>query len=82
MSKNQKRKYSKKTYPANQKFGNKESSKKPDFYGEHKNTIWTIIVLIVLTIFFIVNNTRDVPERGPYPPNYNEKNIPDEINYN
>lgn len=37
----------------------------------YKNTVWTIIFFIVLTIFFIVNNTKSVPDRGPYPPNYN-----------
>ena len=38
---------------------------------KHKNTIWTIVIMLVLIIFFIVNNTRDVPEHGPYPPGYN-----------
>lgn len=37
---------------------------------KHKNTFWTIVILVVLTIFFIVNNTREEPEEGPYPPNY------------
>lgn len=37
---------------------------------KHKNTFWTIVIIIVLTIFFIINNTRDEPEEGPYPPNY------------
>jgi uncharacterized integral membrane protein len=44
--------------------------KEPDFYTKHKSTLWTVIVLIVLTIFFIVNNTREVPDQGSYPPNY------------
>ena len=26
--------------------------------------------MIILTIFFVVNNTRSVQERGSYPPNY------------
>lgn len=36
----------------------------------YKNTFWTAVILIVLIIFFIVNNTKSVQERGPYPPNY------------
>jgi len=52
----------------------KEIEKKSDFYHLHKNTIWTITILILLTIFFIINNTRKVPEQGPYPPNYNGVN--------
>ena len=48
--------------------------KKSDFYHKHKSTIWTVIVLIVLAIFFIVNNTRKIPEQGSYPPNYNGVN--------
>jgi putative exporter of polyketide antibiotics len=35
-----------------------------------KSTIWTVLTIIVLLIFFIVNNTRTEPEEGPYPPNY------------
>lgn len=38
---------------------------------QYKNSFWTIVVLVVLAVFFIVNNTRDEPEQGPYPPNYN-----------
>ncbi len=41
---------------------------------KYKNTFWTIVILIILTIFFIVNNTRDEPREGPYPPNYNHGN--------
>jgi len=48
----------------------KQAEKEPDFYTKHKSTLWTVIVLIVLTIFFIINNTREVPDEGPYPPNY------------
>jgi hypothetical protein len=49
---------------------NKQAEKEPDFYTKHKSTLWTVIVLIVLTIFFIINNTRKVPDEGSYPPNY------------
>jgi hypothetical protein len=27
---------------------------------------------VILVIFFIVNNTRYVPDQGPYPPSYNQ----------
>lgn len=52
----------------------RETEKKSDFYHLHKNTIWTIAVLIILTIFFVINNTRKIPEQGSYPPNYNGVN--------
>ncbi|MCU0364483.1 MAG: hypothetical protein MUE93_02285 [Ignavibacteriaceae bacterium] len=52
------------------KQGGKQQEKEPDFYTKHKSSIWTVIVLIVLTIFFIINNTRKVPDAGAYPPNY------------
>lgn len=48
----------------------KQVEEEPDFYTKHKSTIWTIIILVVLTIFFIINNTRKVPDEGSYPPNY------------
>lgn len=48
-----------------------QPAKKPLIDPKHKNTIWTIVILAVLTVFFIVNNTREEPEEGPYPPNYN-----------
>jgi len=34
------------------------------------NTLWTVLILVILLIFFIVNNTREVLEQGPYPPGY------------
>ena len=36
----------------------------------YKNTFWTIVILVILLIFFIVTNTRHEPEHGPYPPGY------------
>jgi uncharacterized integral membrane protein len=59
-----------KSTPPIGKQSGKQIEKEPDFYTKHKSTLWTMIVLIVLTIFFIINNTREVPEQGPYPPNY------------
>jgi uncharacterized integral membrane protein len=50
--------------------GKTKVEKKPLIDPKHKNTFWTVLILIILLIFFIVNNTRDVPEQGPYPPGY------------
>jgi hypothetical protein len=47
---------------------------------KHKSTIWTVIIVIALIIFFIINNTREKPAEGPYPPNYNPENT--ELNNN
>lgn len=35
-----------------------------------KSAFWTTVILVALLIFFIINNTREVPETGPYPPGY------------
>ncbi len=45
-----------------------KAEKKPLIDPRYKNTVWTIVIIIILTIFFIVNNTRQVPEEGPTPP--------------
>jgi hypothetical protein len=47
---------------------------------KHKSTIWTVIIVIALIIFFIINNTRETPSEGPYPPNYKTENT--EVNNN
>jgi hypothetical protein len=51
--------------------GKKAPVRKPLIDPRYKNTIWTVIFLIVLLFFFIMNNTVQVPEKGPYPPTYN-----------
>ena len=51
--------------------GKKPEQKKHLIDPRYKNTFWTIVITVVLTIFFIVNNTKSVQVRGPYPPNYN-----------
>jgi hypothetical protein len=48
--------------------------KKPLIDPRYKNTIYTAIFLVVLIIFFIMNNTVQVPEKGPYPPTFNSSN--------
>jgi len=52
------------------KIGKQVIEKKPGMDPKLKSTIWTVITVIVLIVFFIVNNTRTEPEEGPYPPNY------------
>jgi hypothetical protein len=51
--------------------GKKPEVKKHLIDPRYQNTFWTVLIVIVLTIFFIVNNTKSVQEHGPYPPNYN-----------
>lgn len=69
MAKRIKSSQTKTNYPIGKQTVNPESKQETDFYTKHKSTIWTIIVLIILTIFFIINNTRKIPDEGPYPPN-------------
>ena len=57
------------------KIGKQTTEKKPLMDPKLKNTIWTIITLIILLVFFIINNTRTEPEEGPYPPNYTSGKI-------
>lgn len=52
------------------KIGKQVAEKKPLIDHKLKNTIWTVITLIILLVFFIINNTRTEPEEGPYPPSY------------
>jgi hypothetical protein len=62
--------------PRERQIGKKKTERKPFLNPKYKNTFWTIVVLIVLLIFFIVNNTRYVPQHGPYPPEYNAATQP------
>jgi len=61
----------KKTNLKDKPIGKKPEEKKHLINPRYKNTLWTIVIVIILTIFFIVNNTKSVQERGIYPPNYN-----------
>ena len=62
----------------NRKIGKQVVEKKPLIDPKLKNTILTVITIIILLVFFIVNNTRTEPEEGPYPPNY----TPSQVNTN
>ena len=57
------------------KIGKQVIEKKPLIDPKVKNTIWTVITIIVLLVFFIINNTRTEPEEGPYPPNYSPTKV-------
>lgn len=57
------------------KIGKQVVEKKPGMDPKTKNTIWTVVTIIILLIFFIVNNTRTEPEQGPYPPNYTSSKV-------
>lgn len=48
----------------------------------YKNPVYTAIMLIVLLIFFIVNNTRKTPEHGPYPYGYSADSAKKVLNQN
>jgi hypothetical protein len=78
MAKKNKSSQIKSNYPIGKPSVKPESKNESDFYTKHKSTIWTIIVLVILTIFFIINNTRKIPEEGPYPPNYKQGEIESE----
>ena len=70
MAKRNKSNQPKTNYPIGKTAEKSEEEKRKDFYHKHKSTFWTIIVLIILSFLFIVNNTRKVPAEGQYPPNY------------
>ena len=56
--------------PKERQIGKKTVEKKTLINPKYKNTIWTAVIVLILLIFFIVNNTRSVPDQGPYPPSY------------
>ena len=45
--------------------------KKPLIDPRYKNIVWTVFFLIILLVFFIMNNTVQVAEKGPYTPTFN-----------
>lgn len=50
----------------------RKEQKQPLIDPKYKNFFSTIIFILVLLVIFIINNTRDEPETGPYPPYYNQ----------
>lgn len=59
--------------PRERQIGKKAPEKKPLIDPRYKNLVYTIGFILVLIVFFIINNTRKEPERGPYPPFYNSQ---------
>lgn len=56
---------------------NETKEGKTGFFGLSQKTrsrIYTAIFILVAIIFFIINNSEEVPESGPYPPNYTPAN--------
>ncbi|MGE5432624.1 MAG: redoxin domain-containing protein [Syntrophomonadaceae bacterium] len=57
--------------PKERKIGTKQQAVKKSLIDpKYKNLIFTGILIAVIAIFFIVNNSRNEPAQGPYPPNY------------
>jgi hypothetical protein len=44
-------------------------------YKKNRSRVYTLIFLLVMLYFFIVNNTKDEPKEGPYPPGYVPKQV-------
>jgi peroxiredoxin len=59
--------------PRDRKIGTKQPEKKTLIDPRYKNLVYTIITIVVIAVFFVINNSRSEPEQGPYPPGYNEK---------
>jgi uncharacterized integral membrane protein len=60
--------------------GRTKVEKKPLIDPRYKNLFWTIVFLVVLLIFFIINNTRETPVSGSYPPGYDAQKQQQELN--
>jgi hypothetical protein len=65
--------------PRPREIGRQKKEKKYLIDPRYKNLFWTVVFLVVLLVFFIVNNTRDVPESGPNPPGYDTQKEQDAI---
>jgi hypothetical protein len=60
--------------------GRIKKEKKHFIDPRYKNLFWTVVFVVVMLIFFIINNTRDVPESGSYPPGYNAQDQQNSLN--
>jgi len=49
-----------------------KSAKKPLIDPRYKSFVNLVIFLALALLFFIINNTRNEPESGPYPPDFNK----------
>lgn len=57
--------------PRERKIGTKTTEKKPLIDPRYKNLITTVAVMVVIAVFFIINNSQSEPAQGPYPPDHN-----------
>lgn len=48
---------------------------------KHRSYLYTGLFFVVVLFFFVINNTNGEVEEGPYPPNYNEVNTTEQINF-
>ena len=53
---------------------NPAGEKKTGLNSKYRSWISTGVIIIVAFIFFIINNSGEEPENGPYPPNYTPTN--------
>ena len=64
----------KKNIVKERQIGKNPTVNKPFIDPRYKNTVWTVFFLVILLVFFIMNNTVQVAEKGPYPPTFNSSN--------
>lgn len=62
--------------PRERQIGRNTTAKKPLIDPKYKNTFWTVLIVLVLIIFFIINNTRAVPDQGSHPPGFSREQNP------
>lgn len=65
--------------PRQREIGRTKFEKKHLIDPRYKNLFWTLVFLAVLLVFFIINNTRETPASGPYPPGYDSKKQQNEL---
>lgn len=53
------------------KIGTQKIENKSLINPRYKSLVYTIGFIVVILLFFIINNSQSEPEQGPYPPNYN-----------
>jgi hypothetical protein len=55
-----------------QKLGSTVITKKSFWsYRKNRSRVYTLIFLLIMIYFYIINNSKVEPEEGPYPPGYN-----------
>lgn len=59
-----------KSKPRERKIGTKTAEKKPLIDPRYKNLIYTVLGIVIIAVFFIINNSQSEPAQGPYPPYY------------